>query len=179
MLGVAPMSDSPADRYYAALVGRYRGSFRFEIRDPERMQRELAGPGDRARVRAEATASRLLGPSTMRTTLAFDPIRRVALHTTRVSRVGVTIAWTRETLELLDERRLRMFGHQRYAPLAWQKLPYEASGEIDDTGTQATYRTRWLGCELVQRTRIVPEGLYLSQETGWSFGDVTLIRQPG
>jgi hypothetical protein len=51
------------------------------------------------------------------------------------------------------------------------------AGEMDPSGERTTYRLVWLECPLVQRTRVVPEGLELTQETAWSFGEVLLRRR--
>ena len=92
-------------------------------------------------------------------------------NTTHVSAFGLEQFTTDETIELdPDGRTFRMSGVQR--PRIGKPEAYDAKGSIDDTATRATYEITWLGCPLVQRTRIVTEGLELTQDTSWSHAEV-------
>jgi len=109
----------------------------------------------------------------MQTTLEGEG--RSFRHTTRVRVWGLESFTTEERIELADDgRSLRMTGVQ--TPRFGRPERYEASGSIDETATRATYEITWLGCSLVQRTRIVPEGLELTQDTAWSHAEVLLRR---
>ncbi len=110
----------------------------------------------------------------MKTTLRASG--RDYLHTTQVSRLGITLMRSREVITIGDDgRSIRMSGEQR--PLIGPKELYESIGEIDDSATRATYRIPWAGTSMTQRTRIVSDGLALEQETAWSRGAVLLLRQ--
>lgn len=157
------VSSPPSLRYFRSLLGAWSGDFDFRAKD-----------GGRTGLRALGALARVFGPVRMATTL--DPDGDGFVHTTRVSKWGVTLYETTEHITLGgDGRSLAMKGEQR-AP--FRTTPYESTGEIDEHATRATYRIPWAGLELVQRTRIVDEGLELEQETAASFGKVLLRRAP-
>jgi hypothetical protein len=160
------MIDGPARRYYRSLEGRWSGRFHFTVTN-------ASVGGEAATLRRMAAISRLIGPATMATTLGAEGAG--FRHTTRVTKWGATLYETSEVLELnADGRTFAMRGEQR-ATLGPSEL-YEATGEVDETATRATYRIPWAGVELIQRTAIVAAGLELSQETPWSRGHVRLRR---
>jgi len=162
-----PANDGPVHRYYRALEGQWSGTLTLTITDP------VALRGYPLSTRAMMTFSRLLGPVLMQTTLAASGA--AYRHTTRVSRAGIPLFVTSEIISPGDDgRSLRMSGEQRTSIGAVER--YDADGEVDDSATRATYRIPWLGAPLVQRTRIVDEGLELTQETPWSRAEVLLRR---
>lgn len=160
------MIDGPARRYYRSLEGRWSGRFHFAVTDPR------AG-GEAAALRRMAALSRLVGPASIATTLEAegDCFR----HTTRISKWGATLYETAERIELRPDGRALVMSGELRAPFRPVER-YEASGEIDERATGATYRIPWAGVEMVQRTAIVAEGLELSQETPWSRAYVLLRR---
>jgi hypothetical protein len=161
------VSEDAARRYYRSLVGRWSGIFSFTVTAPA----ILVGLGREARV--TSLLARLASPTRMSTTLEASGDQ--FLHTTCVSKWGATAFRTRERMILHGGgRTLRLAGEQRWRLL--RAVPYEAEGEVDATGTHATYRIPWCGVPMVQRMAIVPGGLELSQETGWSRGFVLLRR---
>lgn len=163
------MDDAaPAPRYYTSLVGAWEGRFRIRITSrPELARLSLA-------TRFLANAAHLAGAMSMKTTL--EGAGRSFRHTTHVSAFGLEQFTTDETIELdSDGRTFRMSGVQR--PRVGKPETYDAHGSIDETATRATYEITWLGCPLVQRTRIVPEGLELTQDTAWSHAEVLLRRR--
>lgn len=164
------MDDAaPASRYYASLVGSWEGSFRVRITNRAELSRLpmltwLTG-----------NAAHLSGAMWMQTTLEGEG--RSYRHTTRVRAWGVTSFTTEEDIELADDgRTLRMTGVQ--TPRFGKAERYDATGSIDEGATRATYEITWLGSPLVQRTRIVTEGLELTQDTSWSHAEVLLARRP-
>jgi hypothetical protein len=163
------MSDAPpAPRYYASLVGSWEGRFRVRVTSREELARLPA------LTRLVGNAAQLAGSMWMQTTL--DGEGRSFRHTTRVRAWGVEAFTTEENIELSDDgRSLRMTGTQ--TPRFGKPEHYDASGSVDETATRATYEITWLGCPLVQRTRIVPEGLELTQDTAWSHAEVLLRRR--
>jgi hypothetical protein len=159
----------PARKYYESLVDAWSGRFTFEVTDWR------GGGRGAAQVKAMGAMSRVIGPAWIATTLARegDDFR----HTTEVSKWGITVLETTELIVLAgDGRSFSMKGEQR-APFAARE-PYEASGEIDESGTRATYRIPWSGVEMVQRTHIVDDGrgLELEQLTPFSRAYVVLRR---
>ena len=67
-----------------------------------------------------------------------------------------------------------MRGEQR-VPLAGT-TPFEATATIHEGATSATYRIPWEGVTMIQRTRIVPDGVEIAQETPYSQARVLLVR---
>ena len=159
----------PARKYYESLVDAWSGRFTFEVTDWR------AGGKGAGQVKAMGAVSRVIGPAWIATTLAAegDHFR----HTTKVSKWGITVLETTELIVLADDgRTFAMTGEQR-APLAAAEH-YEARGEIDESGTRATYWIPWSGVEMVQRTHIVDDGrgLELEQVTPFSRSFVLLRR---
>jgi len=169
-------SDGPALRYYRSLEGAWSGRLVFEITDTHALRTEKASVA--LPVASMALLSYLTGPSRMSTTLAAgpDPEGRTFVHTTRVEALGVTAFETSEVISVREDgESFHVAGTQR----SWLGRPqgYEATGEIDASGTAATYRVPWFGTLLVQRTRIETGTLSLAQETRWSRANVVLARR--
>lgn len=166
---------TPAERYYAGLVGSWRGLFHLEITDAAAMRRSSAPLLVRWGLLLVAFFPRL-GLFWMETLLERDDTESgVYVHTTRVSRFGFTSYSTSERLTLAaDGRSLTMVG-ETAAPFGRPER-YDATATIADDASGATYAIPWLGEELTQRTRVVPEGLELTQETRWSRATVLLHR---
>jgi hypothetical protein len=165
------MTPAPAFRYYSSLVGRWSGPFTFAVTDWRALRREPARTV--LRVGAMGALARLVGAATMKTTL--HAAGAGFKHTTRVEKGGVAVVETVEIITLLEGgRSFRLAGEQRspFDPPA----PYEASGEVDEDATRATYRIPWQGVTMRQQTAIVEGGLALSQATAWSYGSVVLRR---
>ena len=160
------VDGGPAHRYYRALVGCWSGTLVIDVTDWRAVARlPLA-------TRVMAVLARLSGSASMATTLDADGAAFV--HTTRMSRMGVTVFETAERITVHDDgRAIRLVGTQR--PRIGPRESYTADGEIDD-GTHAMYRIPWCGSPMVQRTSIVPAGLELTQETAWSRAFVLLRR---
>ncbi len=164
------MGESPAVRYYRRHVGSWSGRFDFRVTS----WRALAGARITTMllVAPMAVLTRLFGPSTMATRVEASGTD--FRHITRVSKWGVTLYETAETIAVgEDGRTVRLAGTQgtRFG----RSVPYEATAEIDEGATSAAYRIPWMGVDLVQRTKIVPDGLELIQETPWSHAS-TLLR---
>jgi hypothetical protein len=174
--------DGPAYRYYAALEGSYLGELSFRVTSWAELRKAKLSLLARMRVNAIAVMPRSLASQTMATTLAFSgqlASKGQALHTTNVTKWRATVATTRETIFIEpDGRSLRMVGTQAMWPTLGRNEPYEAVGEIDATGTRASYSVPWLGTATIdQRTQIVPGGLHLTQDTPWSHAEVVLLRR--
>lgn len=161
-------TNGPSFAYYRGLVGRWAGDFRLRVADAAALR------GLPLRIRAMALFARIDGRLRMATTL--EPHDETTyLHTTRVTKWGIPVLTSRETITLHpDGRSFRIAGEQR--PLFAPVEPYAGDGEADAEG--ALYPIRWAGLPMTQRTRIVPEGLLLTQETVWSEARVVLRRRP-
>lgn len=163
----------PNLRYYRALVGRWSGRFELRVTDSNALARQplftrlvgfTAGFGGRAKIATtldEAAADRFL-------------------HTTRVTRFGLTLLRSSETIALSsDGSSFIIEGWQRFL---WRHDPYRGEGQITADASGAHYPITWLGAPMTQTTRIQgPEGqpsLRLVQQTAWSAGEVLLKRQP-
>lgn len=163
------MEEGPSRRYFGSLLGRWAGDFTLSVTDPK----ALAGLA--LHVRAVALFARFDGRLRMVTTLA-ERDRRTFHHTTRLTRWGALVLSTEETITLdADGRRLRMAGEQR--PRFAAVVPYAGDGEVAPEGDAVTYEISWAGMPLTQRTRIVHEGLLLTQHTAWSKASVLLRRE--
>jgi len=167
--------ETPAARYYRGLVGSWRGLFHLEITDAVAMRTSAAPLLVRLGLLAVAFFPRL-GLFRIETLLARDDeTPGVYVHTTRISRFGLTAYSTSERLVLAaDGRSLAMTG-ETSAPFTKPER-YDATATIPEDASGATYTIPWLGEDLTQRTRVVPEGLELSQETRWSKATVLLRR---
>jgi len=161
------MPDTPAHRYYTSLEGRWSGHFVQTITSWRALRgRPLA-------TKAMAISGWLIGATRMSTTLEASGAG--FHHTTRIEKLGVTVLESDEDITLLpDGRSLRMTGVLR--PRFGRPVPYEAEGEIDESAAGAVYRITWPGMQLTQKTRVMPEGLELTQETAWARARVVLRR---
>lgn len=168
------MSDaSPSVRYYRSLVGRWSGSFELRVKDRDALGRQPLF------ARLVGMAVRLDGRARIATTLAAQAPDRF-LHTTRVTRFGLPLLRSRETITLApDGISFVIEGWQRFL---WRHDPYRGEGQITADASGAHYPITWLGAPMTQTTRIEgPEGqpsLRLLQQTVWSEGQVLLKRQP-
>jgi hypothetical protein len=160
-----------AQRYYSPLVGAWSGRFEFVVTD----SRALGQMGMARWLPLRLFAVLAWYGTRMSTTLSQGEDARTFLHTTRVSLFGVPIYSTRESIVIgEDGRAFSMTGSQRQT--LGKDEAYEAQGEVLSDASGATYRLKFFGGDLVQRTRLVPEGLSLSQESPWTRGSVVLER---
>ena len=165
-----------AANYYLRLLGAWCGSFRFSVTDHRALR---ASNAKRLTIAWMGMMSRLTGASVMSTTLSrAGGDGRTFNHTTRVTKWGVTVLDSHELIRVAEDgQRVHMTGEQSHGP--FNKMPYEAPGKIDELASGAEYIIPWLGSTMVQRTRILEDGmkLELTQKTDFSFASVTLIRQ--
>ena len=120
-------------------------------------------------------AVRLDGRACIATTLAAQAPDRFH-HTTRVTRFGLPLLRSSETITLAaDGLSFVIEGWQLFL---CRREPYRATGTITADGQGAHYPITWLGAPLDQTTRIEGRCLRLCQQTAWSAGEVLLERQP-
>jgi hypothetical protein len=161
------VTPGPALRYYRSLEGRWLGELRLRVTDPQELRTRSRD------VRMIGLLSRL-GSVWMATTL-FQASQREFVHTTKVFKWRLTLFDSSERIFVNDdEQNLRMEGELR--PRFGRLEAFQAEGQVDESGTRATYRIPWLGEQLIQRTQIVDAGLELEQETDWSSASVLLRR---
>jgi len=170
-------APGPGPRYYGALVAAWEGRLAFAMTDWGALRAAAIPLGAKLAWMAMGVVSRVLGDLRMATTLSRGANGEWS-HTTLVSKWGIVALETEERITLApDGRSLVMKGEMRAWPRLGAPERYDSDGEIDESATRATYRVPMLGAPLVQRTRIVPEGLELSQETPWSRSKVLLRRR--
>jgi hypothetical protein len=173
------MTDEPPNlAYYRSCVGRWSGPVRFAITDATALGAGSVGLFDRASVWLMVWSSRLIGPPTMETSVAFVAPDEI-LHTTRVQKWGLTLFRSVERLTPEPAgREVGMAGEQW--PTPWGAVPYEgASATVDEDARGATYRFRALGADLVQQTRWTADGIEVVQRTPFSESVILLRRLPG
>jgi hypothetical protein len=120
--------------------------------------------------------ARSRGPLIIATTLALEG--NVVKHTTQLSKWGLSVFNSVETISLLkDGRHFVIHGEQVFGPKPLGMQPFDAKGSVDDDALGAIYFIPWFGGILEQRTKVVPEGLELVQVTTWSKLSVVLKRR--
>ena len=166
-------ASSPARTYYTSLTGRWRGTFSLRVTRSEALR------GMPLLTQLVALAARFGGRATMVTTLREEAPHRFQ-HTTQVSRLGLPLLRSDETITLQDDGR--SFVIEGWQQFLWHHEPYRAEGHVADDALGAHYPITWLRAPMTQTTRIETAGgepcLRLRQETNWSAGEVLLERQP-
>ncbi len=134
---------------------------------------------DRLRVLSLVSVAPLLGPLTLETSVDYHRAGAggLVLHTTRVSKLGMTFLRSVERLTLLDNGRdLTMAGEQHLWPALWHGRAFDGTGQVDETGTRATYDFPFFGTRMRQSAQIEGAGVRLLQETPWSRSSLPLER---
>lgn len=167
--------SSAASRYYGRLLGAWSGPFTFALTNRVALRNSGA---PRFTIEGMALLARVTGRSVLSTTLRRgDDEGRLFIHTTRLSKWGITAFESQEEISIdPDGRSLRMAGEMGFGG---SRSPYESLGEIAEDAEGATYRIPWLGVMMIQATRIHDDAreLELTQTTDFSFGRVRLVRQ--
>lgn len=172
----------PNVSYYRAVHGRWSTDLELVLTNFDAFWATPMSFLDRARLLSMTILPRLFGPLRFETSVDSESrfAHREVLHTTRVSKLGITWASSVETLTLdEDGRKFQMRGEMRLFPNPWRTRDFgEASGEIDAQGTQASYRFAWFGTEMRQRGEIGADGstVTITQETPFSRGVQVLRR---
>ncbi|MFN8644524.1 MAG: hypothetical protein U0802_23750 [Candidatus Binatia bacterium] len=172
-------ADPPHRAYYRSVEGRWRGTLDFAITDWAALRAAPMARIDRLRLIGMALASRVVGPSRLDTSV--DASGDEVVHTTRVSKWGVTVMRSTERLALdPNGRDLTMRILLGLAPAPWRvrALP-PAPARVDDTATRVSYRIPWFGGEMRQEAERGAEGntVTLLQETAYSRGVQVLRRR--
>lgn len=178
---MAPMLP-PSHRYYGACCGRWSATFDFALTDRAAFWATSMSLLDRARLLSIASLPKILGPFRFDTTLAFPSGREgdCALHTTRVSKFGVTLLSSVETIALdADGRGFLFSGGMRLFPLPFLERSFgQWPGSVNEEGTQASYRFAWFGTEMQQLAELSADGqtVTLTQQTPFSRSSARLRR---
>jgi hypothetical protein len=158
---------TPSQRYYKLVQGRWRAPFSLVLTDRERFEATRMSALDRARVRSML----LLGPFAFDTSVDYDSgvERGEVVHTTRVSKLGMTLLSGFERIALdPDGRTARFVAEHRLSPTPWRIHRFEGRIEVDESGTRASYFYPWCGSEMRQTTVATAELVTITQETDWS-----------
>lgn len=172
---------SLVQRYYAPLHGLWECPFEFEIVSEEALREAPLGALDKLRLRMTVWTAKLLGPLTMRTSVDYETRGEagVILHTTRVSKWGLTLLASEEsfTVDPTNVGAFRMRGGLRMIPTYWDMRSFgEGQGTVDDTASRATYTFDWLGVTMRQATVATRDAVTLTQTTPFSHGVQRLVR---
>jgi hypothetical protein len=172
--------STPFATYYAARVGRWRGTFFLEVTSWRAFLRTKMSFADRARIVLGLWMARVLGPPTMFTSVTYpwEGDASKILHTTRVAKWGMTAMTSREVFELRagDGAAFGVKGEIRFRPGIGVRDYGASSGEILPDASRAKYHFVWMGQPLEQRTADVGGKLAIVQDTAYSRGLVVLER---
>lgn len=175
------MSAAPPNRsYYRAVEGAWSGPLDLAITDWPAFRRTAMPLGERLRLLAMLASARLFGACRLDTTV--DASGEAVVHTTRVSKWGLTLMRSTEWLTLdANGRDLSMRIAMRYWPTLWRERITVAPATVDAAGRRADYRIPWCGTEMRQRGErdAAGTGVVLTQETPFSRGVQVLRRRGG
>lgn len=167
--------NSPSVKYYRDHHGSWLGELLFRIVSWKAFWATSMGLGDRLALLGWA----VLGTATIETTVdATQATAKQVLHSTRVSRFGITFYRSEERF-VLHKNGMTMDLHrvQWRWPASRKALPDDGgSAVVHDDGLGVTYDWEWYGARMTQTTRMVEQGLHLEQETPWSHAETTLRR---
>ena len=157
-------------RYYGSLIGDWSGTLVMRVTDPDALGRTDT------MTRLMGLYARVDGRVTMATTLRRAADTELAFdHTTTVSRLGLTTLRSQERIVLAPDGLTGTIRGMHHVTLRPDE-PYEGTISFGDDALTATYRFTWMHAPMEQHTRIVAEGLQLTQETAWSHHEVLLRR---
>jgi len=170
-------SGLPNHAYYRACEGRWRCDFDFAITDPAAFRAAPLAWIDRQRIVSVVNWARWAGPFQFITTVECKPQGEV-LHTTRLSKFGVSFLHSVETITLdPNGRDFTLRGSQRYWPTGlWHSRSITGHGQVDETATRATYEFSWFGTRMQQSTLRHEHGVDIVQHSPFSRGTQQLRR---
>ena len=175
-------SAHPSHAYYRACEGRWSGPLDFVVTDWRALGATPLALADRLTVLSLAWGTRFLGALRIETSVdyASGAARGVVVHTTRISKWGLTLLRGIETLRLdANGRDLTMDAETRMVSTPWRTTRFTgAPASVDEAGMRATYRFPYVGTEMRQRGERSADGttVTLTQETAFSRGVQVLRR---
>jgi hypothetical protein len=176
--------DLPNHAYFRANHGRWRSAFRFVVTDWRAFRGSPMGWLDRMRAVSMAFVPRVLGPLDLETSVDYGTRGEEGevVHTTRLSKWGIALYDAVETFALDDNGKdVAISREQRFWPAASPIREVGASrGEVEASGTRATYVFPLFGSPMRQIGSIEAAGVRILQETAWSRAEVLLerVREP-
>jgi hypothetical protein len=176
-------AERPNRTYYRSVEGAWCGPLDLVITDWAAFRACPMSLLDRVRLLSMALSSRLVGPARLETTVdaSGGAARDEVVHTTRVSKWGLTFMRTTEWLALAPNGRdLTMRIELRLAPTPWRvRVIPPSPARVDETASRASYRFPWFGTEMRQEAERSADGgtVTLTQETAFSRGVQVLRRR--
>jgi hypothetical protein len=165
--------DLPNHAYYRSCHGSFRCELDLAITDWAAFRACRMGSMDRLRMGALVLWPKLIGRFVFETTVDYttNGARGEVVHTTRVSKWGITFLRGVEILSLDENGRdFRLRAEHRFWPAMWRVRKFDGHGQVDETGTRATYSFPWFGTTMRQTTLAEEGGATITQETEWSRG---------
>lgn len=161
----------PHHRYFQAKQGRWWSPFQLEITDPEGLRTSSLRWKEKQTLRLLDSFCRQNRLPTFSTLMDYTSRgqHNEVFHITQLSFGGITLFRSLETIHLKEDGdTFDVSGKQGYFPFLWWRSPWKGHGFVDKEDDAATYFLPWQGLELVQHTRMTPEGLEILQETPFS-----------
>jgi len=175
--------EPPNLAYYRAVEGAWAAPLEFVVTDWRAFWAGPMGLIDRLSLLAMLCTSRLFGAFLIETSVdaTTATARDQVIHTTRVTKWGMTLLRSTETLSLSPNGRdLSMRIELRVWPTRWRvRAAPPAPATVDATAHHATYRFPWFGTEMRQRAERSADGstVTLTQETDFLRGVQVLRRR--
>jgi hypothetical protein len=173
--------EAPNRAYYRAVEGAWACRLDLSITDWRAFRATSMSLAERLQLLAMLAGMRLAGAFRLDTSV--DASRNPVVHTTSVSKWGLTMMRSTEWLSLDANGR---DGTMRIAMRYWPNLSREwitdlAPFTVDADGRRADYRIPWFGTEMRQRGEhnAADDTVTLVQETAFLRGVQVLRRQPG
>jgi hypothetical protein len=178
------MPPAPNRAYYEACAGRWACALDFAITDWGAWRGSRMALIGRLNLLALAAAVRLIGPLRLETSVdVSDADHGEVVHTTRVSKWGVTLMRSVDRLSLdANGRDAVMRVAMSFFPLLAHAQHFPpAPAHIDADAHRADYRIPWFGAEMHQSGELSPDGttVTLIQATDFSRGVQVLRRVAG
>ncbi len=183
MTPALPSSVAPSRVYYRACEGHWSAPLELVITDWPAFRASGVSLVDRLRLLSMVLTARLFGPCRLETSVdaTSGAARGEIVHTTRVTKWGVTLMRSTEWLALAaNGRDVTMRAELRLIPALWKARPMPAApASVDEDATRASYRFAWLGTEMRQEAELSDDGttVTLTQVTPFSRGVQVLRRR--
>jgi hypothetical protein len=172
--------DLPSYAYYRSRHGRWTGAFELTITDRAALAASALAFGDRLSLLLLPLLANVLGPFRLDTTV--DAESRLdageVVHTTRLSKWGMTLFRSFEVITLHDNGRefsMHVSMGVWPRPSTLDRIS-ESTGQVDAAATRASYDFPWLGTRMRQTGERDGEVTRLTQETPFSRGVQVLRR---
>ncbi len=164
--------DRPNHRYYRTNHGVWTSPFEFRITSWRRFWASRMSLFDRLQALSLALVPRLIGRFRMDTTLDYHTAgltENFVVHTTKISKWGVTLFDSREEFTLdPNGRDVAISGRRKNL---WKVENYDnATCRVNAAGTEATYTFPWFGGTLHQVGSVRGWGAQIFHTGDWFHG---------